>query len=158
MIFYNIYSHTPFDKKFATQGYAYAKEYPNNVLDICIMDDGLSIPGRFRRSGKFFEDDCHAIEMAISNNSTISDDGYERGNGLWSTLKLVVEKNGGKALIISNNGCLDIINKEKYKYSILDNSNIFNGTLISLRLNKCEIQNFHDSIFQFGKNPYKYGR
>ena len=105
------------------------------------MDDGLSIPGRFRMS-----------------NSTISDDGYERGNGLWSTLKLVVEKNGGKALIISNNGCLDIINKEKYKYSILDNSNKFNGTLISLRLNKREIQNFHDSIFQFGKNPYKYSR
>ena len=50
----------------------------------------------------------------------IMDDGYERGNGLWSTLKLVVEKNGGKALIISNNGCLDIINKEKYKYSILN--------------------------------------
>ncbi|WP_407416509.1 hypothetical protein [Methanobrevibacter sp.] len=122
------------------------------------MDDGLSIPGRFRMSGKFFEDDCHAIEMAISNNSTISDDGYERGNGLWSTLKLVVERNGGQILIISNNGCLDIINKEKYKYSILDNSNKFNGTLISLRLNKREIQNFHDSIFQFGKNPYKYSR
>ena len=94
------------------------------------MDDGLSIPGRFRMSGKFFEDDCHAIEMAISNNSTISDDGYERGNGLWSTLKLVVERNGGQILIISNNGCLDIINKEKYKYSILERNNYMHHSLL----------------------------
>lgn len=154
-LIYNIYSHTSFEEKLATQGYVYAKEYSDNVLDICIMDDGLSIPGRFSKSGKSFRNECHAIEIAISNNSTISDDGYERGNGLWSTLKLVVEENNGQALIISNKGCLNILNKKKYKYSISDNNGIFKGTLISLRLNKFEIQNFHDCIFQFGTNPYK---
>lgn len=153
----NIYNHTPFEEELASQGYTYAQEYPRErKLDLCVMDDGLGIPGRFRKSGIPFEDDCHAIEIAISNHSTISDNKDERGNGLWSTLKLVVEANKGQALIVSGQGCLHILKKNKYKYYPLDNKNIFNGTLISLRLNNNEVQNFHDWIEFYKGNPYIY--
>ena len=93
----NIYNHTPFEEELASHGYTYAQEYPfKKILDLCVMDDGLGIPGRFQKSGIEFEDDCHAIELAISNHSTASEDRVERGNGLWSTLRLVVELMGVK--------------------------------------------------------------
>ena len=153
----NIYNHTPFEEELASQGYTYAQEYPNpKKLDLCVMDDGVGIPGRFQRSGIPFEDDCHAIEIAISNNSTVSDDKDERGNGLWSTLRLVVEANKGQALIVSGQGCLHILKKNRYKYYPLDNKNIFKGTLISLRLNNIEVQNFYDWIEFYKGNPYIY--
>lgn len=152
----NIYNHTPFEEELASQGYTYAQEYPNeHKLDLCVMDDGLGIPGRFIRSGIKFDDDCHAIEIAISNNSTVSDDKEEHGNGLWSTIRLTVEGNGGEVLIVSGQGCLHIRNK-KYKYYMLENKNIFKGTLISMRFNKQEVQNFYDYIDVFPGNPYKY--
>lgn len=93
----NIYNHAPFEEELASHGYTYAQEYPfKKILDLCVMDDGLGIPGRFQKSGIEFEDDCHAIELAISNHSTASEDRVERGNGLWSTLRLVVELMGVK--------------------------------------------------------------
>ena len=155
----NIYNHTPFEEELASQGYTYAQEYPNEKkLDICVLDDGLSIPGRFKKSNMNFEDECHAIEKAISNCSTKSEDGIKRGNGLWSTLKLAVEGNGGSALIISGKGCLHIESLTKYKYEFLDNINIFEGTLISLRLNRTRVQNIHNLIEIFENNPYVYPR
>ena len=155
----NIYNHTPFEEELASQGYTYAQEYPNSKkLDLCVMDDGVGIPGRFKRSGISYDDDCHAIEMAISNNSTVTDDKDERGNGLWSTLRLVVEANKGQALIVSGQGCLHITNKNRYRYYLLDNKNIFKGTLISLRLNNIEVQNFSEWIEFYKGNPYKYER
>lgn len=46
----NIYNHTPFEEELASNGYTYAQEYPNEKkLDICILDDGIGIPGRFRK-------------------------------------------------------------------------------------------------------------
>lgn len=155
----NIYNHTPFEEELASQGFTYAQEYPNpRKLDISVMDDGLGIPGRFKKSGIPFEDDCHAIEIAISNNSTVSDNKDERGNGLWSTLRLAVEANKGQALIVSGTGCLHIKSKNRYKYYLLDNKNIFKGTLISLRLNHNEVQNFYDWIEFYKGNPYTYER
>ena len=155
----NIYNHTPFEEELASQGYTYAQEYPTQrKLDICIVDDGLGFSGRFKKSGIDFDDDCHAIELAISNNSTVSDDHFKRGNGLWSTIKLVVEGNQGEVLIVSGTGCLHITRKDKYKYRLLDNKDIFKGTLIALRLNKYQVQNFHDCIEAFTGNPYEYER
>lgn len=152
----NIYNHTPFEKELASQGYTYAQEYPNQrKLDLCVMDDGLGIPGRFESSGVNFDDDCHAIELAISNNSTVSDDKEERGNGLWSTINLTVNGNNGDVLIVSGQGCLHIRNK-RYRYYMLENKDIFKGTLISMRFNKSEVQNFYDYIDVFPGNPYKY--
>ena len=70
-------------KTLASQGYTYAQEYPREKkLDLCVMDDGLGIPGRFEKSGIPFEDDCHAIEIAITDKSTVSDDPDERGNDM----------------------------------------------------------------------------
>ncbi|KZX11097.1 hypothetical protein MBFIL_15290 [Methanobrevibacter filiformis] len=155
----NIYNHTSFEDGYANQGYTYAQEYPNlKMLDICVMDDGLSIPGRFKKSGIEFTDECHAIEKAISNLSTVSKNPHERGNGLWTTVKLVVEGNKGSVLIVSDKGCLHINGIEDYKYKVLHNKNKFKGTLISVRLNKNKVQHVYDLMETFTGNPYKYNK
>ena len=102
----NIYNHTPIEMGYADYAYAYSQEYPSlKKLDISIMNDGVSIPGKFEEKGFDFKDDCYAIYQAISSTSTskqIKDDPNEsRRHGLWTTLRLVVECNGGSALIVS---------------------------------------------------------
>lgn len=153
----NIYDHTSFDEGYANEGHTYAQIYPNRQkVDICVMDDGLSIPGCFKKEGIDFIDECHAISKAITGTSTKKKKDNVRGLGLRSTIKLVVEENQGSALIVSGSGCLHIENKDKYKYDILQNNNIFKGTLISLRINKNEVQNFEDVIDSTGITGYDY--
>ena len=79
----------------------------------------------------------------------------KRGNGLWTTIRLVIEGNGGEILIISRNALLHITS-EDYEYKLLDNEKLFNGTLISIRLNKFEVQNIYDLIELHKNNFYEY--
>lgn len=147
----NIYNHTPMEKGYAHQGYSFAQEYYNaKKLDICVMDDGLSIPGKFEEKNKSFIDDCDAISQAIIPGVTTAKDEetdirYSRGHGLSTILSLVIDGNNGEALIVSRQGCLHITNDD-YKYILLDNKDIFKGTLITLRLNKNPIENYYDIL------------
>lgn len=132
----NIYEHTPFEN-YTKKAYLYAQEYPRiGKLDICIRDDGLTIGNSFRNNGINITD-CEAIYKATSKNSTSpKKDEQEKGNGLWTTISLVVEGNGGNILIVSGKCYLYIESKEKYTYGSL--SNHFEGTMISVRLLKNE--------------------
>lgn len=153
----NIYNHTPLDKNLASQAHTLVQEYPNvQKLDICIMDDGISISGGFDLTNIGYDDECHAIEKAISGTSSIQDKDRSRGLGLRTTIKLVVEGNGGSILIVSGKGCLYIENEDNYKYKFLDNDSMFKGTLVSVRLNKNEVQNYYNFIEIDNVNPYKY--
>lgn len=157
----NVLDHSSLKRENPSSCYIYTKEYPNlNLLDISIMDNGLSIPGNFERHGIEFTDDCDAISKAVNQVSTqrspYDSIRYSRGFGLWSTLKLVIEGNSGNVLIVSRKGCLNILDKDNYKYYNLNNSNIFKGTLISLRLKKNQIENFYDLIEINEANSYEY--
>lgn len=157
----NVIDHSSLTKDFSSRCYIYTKEYPDlNLLDISVMDNGLSIPGNFEIHNIEFFDDCDAISKAVNQVSTQKNPydsiRYSRGFGLWSTLKLAIEGNGGNALIVSRNGCLNIFSKDNYKYYYLNNSNIFRGTLVSLRLKKGMIENFYDLIEISESNSYKY--
>lgn len=83
-----------------------------------------------------------------------------RGAGLWSTIKLVTKCNHGSALIVSGKGCLHMEgskdNKDEHQYILLDNENIFKGTLISLRLREGEVQNLHDNIIVSDMKLFEY--
>lgn len=153
---YNIHEHA-FDCNQKTNACISIKEYlEEEKLEIAIMDFGLSIPGRFDKSGVEYYDDCNAIEKAINNFSTASTNPYERGNGLWTTIRLIVEGNGGEILIVSRGGLL-YIGTEEYEYRLLDDGKIFKGTLISIKLNKYEVQNIYDLIELPKTNFYRYG-
>lgn len=157
----NVLDHSSIKNENLNKFYIYTKEYSDlNLLDVSIMDNGLSIPGNFEYHNIDFIDDCHAISKAVNQFSTKKDSfesiRYSRGFGLWSTLKLVIEGNLGSALIVSRNGCLNIVSKDNHKYYNLNNSNIFYGTLVSLRLRKDKIENFYELIEINESNNYKY--
>ena len=153
---YNIHEHA-FNSNQKTEACIYIKEdFEEEKLEISILDFGLSIPGRFDKSGVEYYDDCNAIEKAINNFSTASTNPYERGNGLWTTIRLIVEGNGGEILIVSRRGLL-FIDADEYKYRLLGNGKIFKGTLISIKLNKHEVQNIYDLIELPKTNFYRYG-
>lgn len=156
----NIYDHTPLDKGLSNYGYTYSQEYPTpRKLDICVLDDGLSIPGRFERNGFNFGDDCEAICRAVNGFTTAKDkDVQSRGLGLRSTINLVVGGNEGSVLLVSRNGCLHIKSKDNFKYYDLDNNNIFKGTLVSVRLNDYQVQNFRDWIESSEEENYIYNK
>lgn len=160
----NIYNHTPIEKGYANQGYSFVQEYiKGNRLDICFMDDGLSIPGKFERNGIDFIDDCDAISKATcgwtTERKSDGDVDKSRGHGLWTTLKLVIERNKGSALIVSRNGLLHITNENNWEYKLLDNDEYFKGTLISLRLTPYPVEDFYGAIDIFsGKTKYAYNK
>ena len=64
---------------------------------------------------------------------------------------MVVEKNGGSALIVSRNGCLHIQNSKRYKYRLLDNQHIFKGTLIAVRLKNKLVEDYYGTIENNGE-------
>lgn len=123
-------------------------------LDVTVIDDGLSIPGLFEKSNVDFENDCQAIEKAIGTFSTVSTTAYERGNGLRTIVRLVAEGNDGEILIVSRNGCVHITG-EKYWYYLLGEEHKFNGALVSIRLNKYEVQNIYELLEPQKVNNYK---
>lgn len=152
----NIYDHSS-DGNEEVQSYIFSKLYENyNKLDIGLIDDGISIPGLFEKSHIDFDNDAQAIEKAIGVFSTVFNSPFERGNGLWTIIRLVAEGNGGELLIVSRLGCLHICG-DNYKYYILDDEHIFNGTLIGVRLNKYQIQNIYELIDFNKTNSYKLG-
>ena len=153
----NIYDHAGCGNK-SLQSYIFSKlHFGDKKLDICVIDDGISIPGLFESFDVDFNDDCHAIEKAIGSFSTVSDTFFERGNGLRTIVRLVSEGNNGEILIISRSGCLHICG-ENYKYYLLDEKYSFNGTVVGVRLNKYEIQNIYDLLEPNKLNSYKYLR
>ena len=112
----NIYEHA-FNNHPIDLGINYAQIYPDlNEIDICIFDNGVSIPGNYTEHGVDYLDDCHAIELALSRNSTGHKNGSndllnERGNGIRTIINKLITENKGQALIVSRNGYLYIKDK-----------------------------------------------
>lgn len=56
---------------------------------------------------------------------------------------------------MSRNGVLHI-NNEGYYYYLLSDEHTFNGTLVSIRLNKYEVQNIYELLEPQKLNRYPY--
>ena len=62
----NVYDHSEFNK-----GFVIGQYYPRlNSTDYCFMDNGISIPGSFKKSDILFKNDCDAIIQAVNGMST----------------------------------------------------------------------------------------
>lgn len=128
----NVYDHAG-EKRRDIQSYILSKSFEESKkLDIGVIDDGISIPRLFEKHGINNENDCHSISEAIGTFSTVSDEYYERGNGLRTIVRLIAEGNNGEFLIVSRNASLHIIG-EKYKYYLMNEEHRFNGTLVSIK-------------------------
>ncbi len=122
----NIYEHSEFNT-----AYIMAQRY-NAFVDICILDDGITIPRRICREYKNFkeEEDYKAIAEAINGLST---KGEGRGYGLRSSIKLFSRGLNAKIMVISRRGA-SYINQDGLKFYRLKNSHKWEGTIIGMRV------------------------
>jgi len=123
----NIEQHSQF-----THASIMAQYFPRkNYVDIGILDNGLSIPGVFKRNKIPFSEDCGAINKALKGTTT-KKEGL-RGYGLQSSKKIVRDLINGELHIISGKGTIifapDSFSK-KYEFA----RNSLGGTLIYMRL------------------------
>ncbi|MGL6299043.1 MAG: hypothetical protein ACRC1M_07750 [Methanobacteriaceae archaeon] len=129
----NMYDHSKFNK-----GYTLAHIFHNNAFaDICFIDNGVSIPGRFEKDGFKFKDDCSAITQAVNGRSSDILRENRRGTGLNSTINMMVNGNGGSVLIASRNGLLYIDKKGKKYKRVKDN--YIQGTFVSIRVRRNKV-------------------
>jgi hypothetical protein len=106
----NIYQHSRF-----SLAYIMAQRYPRkNVTEVCIIDDGISIPKSFDPKKYNIPNDTEALKKAIEGLSAKSD--VERGFGLRTSLNLLSEGLNASCLIVS--GRAGLIEKKIAWHSI----------------------------------------
>lgn len=100
-----------------------------NIVDIGVVDNGISIPKLFKENNINFKDDADAIRLAMNGKSTKPGD--ERGYGLYTTRRITTEGLKGKCFILSGNGVLVSDSKKSNTYT--SKKYLYKGTLIYLR-------------------------
>lgn len=125
----NVYDHSIFDN-----GFVIGQYWPKiNATDYCFMDNGISIPGSFKKAGIPFKNDCDAIIQAINGMSTKDKDEFiGRGTGLNTVVNIVTQGARGIVLIASGNGVVELTKNNVVARKIPDD--YIKGTLVSLRV------------------------
>lgn len=110
-------------------GYAYSKK---KFTEVCLFDDGISIPGAFEKHGVTYEDDSKAIALAIKGKSTSEEGG--RGFGLGTSLAMLVEGLNGEVLLISRRGGFYADSDGVENYELESPLVSHMGTIITMRI------------------------
>lgn len=134
----NIYKHSQ-----CTNAYILCQKYPRvNIIDICLIDDGITIPGSFESNCMDFTDDCEAIYEAINGRTSDKEKANLHGRGLNTVANITSQGFGGEMLIASRNGVCTV-NKRGIK-TWKHNVPCIDGTFVTLRINtnKINIYNY----------------
>lgn len=123
----NMYQHAKFKN-----GCIVGQKYPTKqFVELCFLDDGITIPKSFENNGQHLEP-VEAIIKALNGNSTIPQE--KRGFGLSTSANIFVEGLNGEILVISGSGAVYLKKGEAPKCYTLDPSESLQGTLISIRI------------------------
>lgn len=127
----NISEHSATDR-----GYIFAQSYPQKgFLDICIADRGITLLGSYRKmEGCGIEDDIEAIKAANKRISSKNrPEAENRGYGIYTSKKMLIEGLGGQYMMISGNA-LYVKSKSMDNFYILPDNLRFQGTIVALRI------------------------
>lgn len=136
----NIYDHSEFDNAFVL-----CQQYPNSknkTTDICLIDDGISIPGNFEKENFKFDNDAEAIFKAINGCSTKIEEGKFRGTGLNTATQISTLGYDEEILIASRKGVCHV--KDNGAQLYLMKNNYIYGTFVSIRINDRNIQELNE--------------
>lgn len=105
------------------------QNYPKNErIDLCITDNGIGIPGNYRRHGIKFANEGEAVRMALEEGVSTKSD--LRGFGLRTTSRMVCEGLGGEVLLSSSKG---LVHKQAKDSQVVD-AGKWGGTTYIARL------------------------
>lgn len=114
-------------------GWINAQYYPiKKYLDMCILDRGITISGRYKKVGKEFKSDSEALKNALEGESSKSE--KIRGSGLPTFIKLITQAFDGEMIIISGSA---IAYASKKSGPIVNKLSIkWDGTIVASRIPK----------------------
>jgi len=124
----NVYQHAKHNN-----AYVLAQYYPNRrFVEVAIIDDGIGIPNSLRNAHKFVNtiNDSDLIIKAIEGYSSKPEEG--RAFGLGSSLRIVVERLNGEALVASIKGMIYLNNYNREM--LISDTGYIKGTLIGIRI------------------------
>ncbi len=124
----NIYEHSEFSNA-SMMAQIYKRK---SLVEITILDDGISIPGCFEKYGIAVPSDYDAILSAINGTISTKTEDEPRGFGLRSSVRSCMGGIDAQLLLVSRNGALY---KNRYKEIVynIEGANQLIGTLISIR-------------------------
>lgn len=115
-------------------GAVIVQNYPTKeFLDICIADDGISIPGSYDTYDVSYDDDLDAIQKAmVEGISTKPNTGHLRGFGLRTTVEMVCDGLSGEVFLSSRNATISRIRNRDSSEICHDMD--WSGTVFAARL------------------------
>ena len=127
----NITEHSESDR-----GYVFAQAFPEKgYLDLCVADRGISLLGSYRRlENNEIESDIEALRAANRGISSKNlPDAENRGYGIYTTKKMLVEGLGGQYLMLSGNA-LYMEGAGYDNFYTFPEGIRWNGTIVALRI------------------------
>jgi anti-sigma regulatory factor (Ser/Thr protein kinase) len=121
----NVYEHSQFSYASVLAGTPANEKFS----EICILDNGISIAGSYRKIKRNFTDE-EAFQKVLEGVSAKSE---ERGFGLRTSINLVSKGLNGQFMIISGKAVL-LVEKTKRSVYKLPFSNSYKGTIVSIRI------------------------
>lgn len=121
------------DHSGAKYGWINAQYYPNKkFLDVCILDRGITITGRYRAVGKVFKSDLDALKNALEGYSSKPE--RVRGSGLPTFIKMITQGFEGEIIAISGSA---IAYASKRQEPVVQKLSVrWDGTIIAFRIPK----------------------
>jgi len=121
------------DHSDAKYGWINAQYYPNlKYLDMCIVDTGITINGKYKKVGMIFENDSEALKKALEGESSKPE--KIRGSGLPTFTKMITKGLKGEIVIISGGA---IVYASENKDPVVQKLSVrWDGTIVSLRIPK----------------------
>jgi hypothetical protein len=117
----------------AKYGWINAQYYPKKqYLDLCILDRGITVLGKYRKSGKVIPDDLSALKNALQGVSTKPE--RIRGTGIRTFVNMICGAFGGEIEIISGNAIAFASKNNEPRIEKL--SIRWEGTIIAVRIPK----------------------
>ncbi len=130
------------------------QHYPSHEkLEFSLMDDGIFIPGNFKKHGIDFENDSDSLKKALNGVSTKGEE-EGRGYGLSSVFKGLTIGMQGEGIIVLGRGILSstFVTEERdpciklYNYGDnSEDSTVFRGCYVSFRV----ITNLSPDLYRY---------
>jgi len=115
----------------ARYGWINAQYYPKKkYLDVCILDRGKTITGKYKEVGKIFSNDRDSLKSALEGESSKPE--KIRGSGLPTFVKMITKGFAGEMVVISGNA---IAFASKRKNPLVQSiTTRWGGTIVAFRI------------------------
>ena len=108
----NVYQHSRFTRAYAMVN----KDSSEGFIDLCILDNGITIPKNIFGYGLIFEKEFESIIEVINGLSTKPEAG--RGMGLGSTIRILLDGLRSEVFLVSSLGGLYLDKTRRISYSL----------------------------------------